>query len=171
MLILDADGLNALAALPHTVLTESGASVVLTPHPLEFARLSGLTVEEVLRDPIGHAKAYAEKTGVILLLKGATTVITDGKRVILVDRGCPGMATAGSGDVLSGILAAVCGASAAGGADGDLLFAVATAAYINGFAGELAECDASSVSMTAGDTARAVKRAVSDICSAKEICP
>ncbi|MBO5271118.1 MAG: NAD(P)H-hydrate dehydratase, partial [Clostridia bacterium] len=139
VLILDADGLNALARLPRDLLKNSAASVVLTPHPLEFARLAGTTVDAVLADPIGNAKAYAAETGAIVLLKGPTTVVSDGKRVILVDRGCPGMATAGSGDVLSGILAAVSGATAAGGANGDLLTAVAAAAYLNGRAGEIAE--------------------------------
>lgn len=157
-LILDADGLNALSRLPRGILRESAASVVLTPHPLEFARLSGKTVDGVLDDPIGCASEYARETGAVVLLKGPTTVVTDGDRVLLSDRGCPGMATAGSGDVLSGILAALCGA---GGAD--LLLTVAAAAYINGCAGELAERESCAVSMTAGDTARAVKQAVTEL--------
>lgn len=156
-LVLDADGLNALARLPRELLREREGKVVLTPHPLEFARLSGLTVNEVLDDPIGHAKDYARDTGAVVLLKGATTVVTDGERVILVDRGCPGMATAGSGDVLSGILAALLGYVS------DPTVATATASYLNGRAGELAEKENGAISMTAGDTARQVKNAVREL--------
>ena len=157
-LVLDADGLNALARLPRELLRESGARIVLTPHPLEFARISGRPLEAVLDDPIGCAREYAEETGTVVLLKGPTTVVTDGERVLLSDRGCPGMATAGSGDVLSGILASLCGA---GGED--LLLTVAAAAYINGYAGELAERESCAAAMTAGDTARAVKQAVTEL--------
>ncbi|MBR2907858.1 MAG: NAD(P)H-hydrate dehydratase [Clostridia bacterium] len=156
-LVLDADGLNALAKLPRQLLCESAATVVLTPHPLEFARLAGLTVDEVLNDPIGRARGYARETGAIVLLKGSTTVVTDGEEVILVDRGCAGMATAGSGDVLSGILAALLGYVS------DPLSAVASAAYLNGRAGELAEAENGTIPMTAGDTARKVKNAVTEV--------
>lgn len=156
-LVLDADGLNALARLPRTLLRGSSAEVILTPHPLEFARLSGKTVEEVLEDPIGCAKEYARETGAVVLLKGASTVISDGESVILVDRGCAGMATAGSGDVLSGILGALCGYA------DDPLRIAASAAYLNGLAGELAEEENGAISMTAGDTARKVKDAVKTV--------
>lgn len=153
-LLLDADGLSALARLPRERVKESRATVVLTPHPLEFARLSGLTIDEVLSDPIGHAKRYARETGAIVLLKGATTVVTDGNDVILVDRGCAGMATAGSGDVLSGVLAALLGYVS------DPLLATASAAYLCGCAGEIAEKENGAISMTAGDTARHIRDAV-----------
>ena len=85
--------------------------------------------------------------GVTVLLKGPTTVVTDGDDVFLVDRGCPGMATAGSGDVLSGILAAICGSV------DDPLLAAAAGAWVNGRAGELAEAEYGAVSMIASDTA------------------
>lgn len=160
VLILDADGLNALAKLPRETLRASSASVILTPHPLEFARLSGKELDAVLEDPIASAREYAAETGAIVLLKGTTTVVSDGDEVLMIDRGCPGMATAGSGDVLSGILAAICGVRRDG-----LLQATAAAAFLNGYAGELAERESCSISMTAGDTARMVKKAVTKICS------
>jgi NAD(P)H-hydrate epimerase len=72
------------------------------------------------------------------------------RRVFMTDRGCPGMATAGSGDVLSGILSAVCANAE------DLTLAAAVGAYINGAAGELAQSRRSAVTMTAADTASAV---------------
>ena len=89
----------------------------------------------------------------MVLLKGPATVVTDGARTRIVDAGCPGMATAGSGDVLSGILAAAAAVA-------EPLEAAAAAAYINGKAGELAQRRSGSVSMTAGDTAGCVGEVV-----------
>ena len=86
-----------------------------------------------------------------MLLKGSATVITDGNDTWMTDRGCPGMASAGSGDVLSGILAALCA-----WLPDDLLRITAAAAWINGRAGELAQSKSSDISMTAGDTVRAL---------------
>lgn len=157
-LILDADALNALAVLDQSLLKNAVGRVVLTPHPLEFSRLSALSVAEILADPIGTARAYAKAHRVTVLLKGTATVITDGERVYLTDTGCAGMATAGSGDVLSGILAAVCGFS-----HENLPLAVAAGAYINGRAGELAQRKTNAVSMTAGDTALSVAAAITEI--------
>ena len=85
----------------------------------------------------------------IVLLKGSATLITDGENTWLTDRGCPGMASAGSGDVLSGILTALCA-----WLPDDLLRTTAAAAWINGRAGELAQGRSSDISMTAGDTVR-----------------
>ena len=82
----------------------------------------------------------------ILLLKGSTTIITDGELVYLVNRGCSGMATAGSGDVLTGILGGLLAYNEAN------LLTVATAAYINGLAGEEAEKEIGAVSLMATDT-------------------
>ena len=152
-LIIDADGLNALAALLQEepeMLKEAACPVVLTPHPGEFSRLCGKSIPEIQADSIALAEAFAARHGVILLLKGPATIVTDGKNTLLVDRGCPGMATAGSGDVLSGILAAVCAGQP------DLLKAVAGGAWLNGAAGELAQSRVGAVSMTASDTVRAL---------------
>ena len=131
------------------------SSVILTPHLKEFSRLTGRSLQEIQASPIPLAKAYAAETGVILLLKGPATIITDGRRVILTDAGCPGMATAGSGDVLSGILAAL-----AGWMESPLL-AAAAAAFINGRAGEAAQAETNSISMIAGDTVAAIPRIIS----------
>ena len=96
-----------------------------------------------------------------MLLKGPATQVTDGRVTYLSDRGCPGMATAGSGDVLSGILAAVC----AGGAP--LPLAAAAGAWLNGRAGELAQEKTGEVSMTAGDTAAAIPAAIRSLMEAE----
>ena len=154
-LLIDADGINTLAAMGTDVLREAHCPVVLTPHPLDFQRLSGVPATEAAADPVRHARDFAGKYGVTLLLKGTTTVVSDGKETMLVSRGCPGMATAGSGDVLSGILVGLLGWNE------PTVLTVACGAYIAGLAGEIAERDTNPISMTAGDTARHVADAVS----------
>jgi NAD(P)H-hydrate epimerase len=163
-LIIDADGLNAMAKLDRGIIRNTGASLVLTPHVKEFSRLSGMNVEEIKADPVSAAAGLADELEATVLLKGSTTVVTEPRkgprpdmyqnqkirRVFMTDRGCPGMATAGSGDVLSGILSAVCANAE------DLTLAAAVGAYINGAAGELAQSRRSAVTMTAADTASAV---------------
>ena len=150
-LILDADGLNALAGMHCEGLAEAKGQVILTPHPGEFSRLSGKSIEKILNNPIPLAEEFARNHQVTLLLKGPATVVTDGAETILTDRGAPGMATAGSGDVLSGILAAVAAVHP------DIpVKAAAAAAWINGCAGEIAQAGTGDISMTAGDTAAAI---------------
>ncbi len=173
-LIVDADGLNAMAGLDRPIIRNTKARLVLTPHLKEFSRLSGAPTEDVKAAPVESAKALANELKAVVLLKGSTTAVagpvTDDpkyaasqladdagmplQKVLLTDRGCPGMATAGSGDVLSGILSAVCV-----NAD-DLVLAAAAGAYINGAAGELAQSRRSAVTMTSSDTAACVAEAV-----------
>ena len=147
-LIIDADGLNTLSRMPDgkELLKETACSVVITPHLMEFSRLSGYTLDEIKANRIELAKEFANKYHVILLLKGAETVVTDGESVIICDKGTPGMATAGSGDVLSGILTGLLGYLEAS------VMTVASAAFINGYAGELAANEYTEIGMTAGDT-------------------
>ena len=157
-LILDADGLNALAAIGPALLKDAAGSVLLTPHLGEFSRLSGKSIDVIRKDPEGAAKAFAAETGTVVLLKGPETVVTDGTETLITDRGCPGMATAGSGDVLSGILAAVCAAN-----PGKLTEAAAAGAWLNGRAGEIAQARYGDVSMIASDTAGAIPEALKEI--------
>lgn len=161
-LVIDADGLNTLSELDLGLLRQSASKILLTPHPKEMERLCGRPIGEILNDPIGTATEFAAKYGVTVLLKGPTTVITDGRETYLVDRGCAGMATAGSGDVLSGILV---------GLFGYLELTPKTAAcgaYLAGLAGELAERDLCSVSMLASDTIAHIPAAVSMIAAYKK---
>jgi len=157
-LILDADGLNALAAIGPGLLRNAAGSVLLTPHLGEFSRLTGKRIDEIRKDPEGSAEAFAAETGATVLLKGPETVVTDGKETLVTDRGCPGMATGGSGDVLSGILAAVCAAN-----PGRLTEAAAAGAWLNGRAGEIAQAQYGDVSMIASDTAKAIPEALKEI--------
>ncbi|MBR6577960.1 MAG: NAD(P)H-hydrate dehydratase [Clostridia bacterium] len=156
-LIVDADGLTALSHLGSDAIKNASCELILTPHNMEFSRISGLSIDEILSAPIDHAKKFAKDHGCTLLLKGPSTIVTDGERVYVIDRGCAGMATAGSGDVLSGILAATAAYIPSP------LEATALAAYINGTAGELAESRTNPISMTAGDTVSAIPKIISSI--------
>ena len=157
-LVIDADGLNTLSEMELSLLRKTSCRVILTPHPKEMERLCGLPVEQILSDPIRCAEEFAREHGVILLLKGPCTVVTDGEETYLVNRGCAGMATAGSGDVLSGVLAGLLGYAAA------TPLTVAAGAYLAGRAGELAEQEGNAISMTASDTVAHIGKAVSEIC-------
>lgn len=152
--VIDADGLNTLSNLDLDILKSTRCKVILTPHLKEFERLSKITIDEIKRNCINIAKEFAKKYNVILLLKGPTTIVTDGKEVYLVKSGCPGMATAGSGDVLSGILVGLLGYN-----DVDLL-TVATGAYLNGISGEIAEKKYTDISMVAHDTIECIPDAI-----------
>lgn len=170
-LIIDADGLNALASIERDLIRGSAARLLLTPHVKEFSRLSGMSIEDIKADPVSAACCLADDLNAVVLLKGSTTVVAgpasdrtagnsetpDARRILMTGRGCPGMATAGSGDVLSGILAAICVNT------DDLVLAGAAGAYINGAAGELAQSRRSAVTMTASDTARCVAEVIENI--------
>lgn len=137
-LVLDADALNALEGEPER-LRDVAAKVVITPHPGEASRLAGRAVP---RDDAGRsafAEELARRAGCVVLLKGRHTVITDGQRTELNDTGNSGMATAGSGDVLGGILVAfLARAVAQGDAAGDAFASAWRAARVHGIAGDYA---------------------------------
>jgi hydroxyethylthiazole kinase-like uncharacterized protein yjeF len=127
-LVLDADALNALSASAWT----ARASVILTPHPGEMARFLGVSRAHVLQDPAALAAATAKRLGIVCVLKGHRTVISDGVRTYRSSSGNQAMATGGMGDVLTGLIAALVG-------QGLSPFAAATAGvYLHGLAGDLA---------------------------------
>lgn len=152
-LIIDADGINALAKNKE-ILKGAKARVVLTPHPLEFSRLSGLAVKEILSDPVGCARTFAKEYGTVLLLKGASTVVADEKDCYIVTAGCAGMATAGSGDVLSGILTGLLAYTE------PCAKSVACGAHIAGKAGERAGQKYGDISMLSSDTVAHIPEAI-----------
>ena len=106
-IIMDADALNHISKDLGLFPAYKG-SIVITPHPGEMARLTGMDIEEITNSPIDVATNFAKEMGVVVLLKGATTVVAhpDG-RIYLNSTGNPGMATGGSGDVLTGLIAAL----------------------------------------------------------------
>ena len=103
-LIIDADGLNTLSKMDLDILKKRNCNILLSPHLKEFSRLCRKDIEEIKKDSLNLVKEFASTYKVTILLKGHTTIISDGKDIYLVKTGTPGMATAGSGDVLSGIL-------------------------------------------------------------------
>ena len=147
-LIIDADGLNVLSQCggPGGWLEKKKADIVLTPHPGEMARLW----KSVFREPMPEdrqecAGKCAEKTNTILVLKGSKTVVTDGGRVYINTTGNPGMATAGCGDVLTGVITALAGQGLS------LFDAAVLGVYLHGFAGDVASALHGQVTMIATD--------------------
>ena len=132
-MVIDADALNALAAHPGE-WNGRGRLMVLTPHPGEMARLAGMSIREVEADREGLARHFATTHSVTLVLKGWRTLIAhpDG-RIAINTTGNPGMAKGGSGDILTGIVAAMIGQYPEQPAE-----AVEAAVYLHGLAGDFA---------------------------------
>ena len=131
-LVIDADGLNNLAGIKNWPAGLK-ARLILTPHPGEMRRLwSGLLREELPDNRQQQALELAQRTNTIVVLKGAGTVVTDGEKAYINKTGNPGMATAGSGDVLTGVITALLGQ---GLSDFD---AAVLGVYIHGLAGDIA---------------------------------
>ena len=156
-LVLDADALNTIAKYPELLEKRRSGKVVLTPHPGEFSRLSGLSVSEILSDPARHAAEYASRHALTVLLKGADTFVSDGQRTYVNSRGTPGMATAGSGDVLTGIITALAARNT------DLTLAAAVGAFVAGVAGEAAAKEYGVTGMISPDTVKYIAYAIKEI--------
>ncbi len=143
--VIDADGLNALAVEPG-LLSALSRPVILTPHPGEFARLTGADVAAVQADRINSAARFAVTSEhLVIVLKGAGTVVTDGKRFYVNRTGNPGMATGGAGDVLTGVIAALVGQRLPAFESAQL------GVYIHGLAGDIARDQSGMIGMIAGD--------------------
>lgn len=148
-LILDADALNVLQGRADLLAASTGRPLVLTPHPGEFARLAGRTVKEVQADRLSLAREFAMRHEVFLVLKGHHTLTaTPAGRVWVNQTGNPGMATAGSGDVLGGVIA---GLVAQFHAQQPMETLLAAAVFLHGYAGDLAARESGEMGLTAGD--------------------
>jgi len=152
-LIIDADGLNNLAGIKDWPV-KLKANLILTPHPGEMKRLwSALFRESLPPDRQQQAVQLAQQTKTVLALKGAGTVVTNGQKVYINKTGNPGMATAGSGDVLTGVITALAGQ---GLSDFD---ATVLGVYIHGLAGDIAAENLGQVSLIATDIIDALPEA------------
>ena len=152
-LLIDADGLNNLARMKDWS-AQRKASLILTPHPGEMKRLwSGLLREPLPAERQAQAVQFAQRTGAVVVLKGAGTVVTDGERIYVNQTGNPGMATAGSGDVLTGVITALMGQ---GLSDFD---AAVLGVYIHGMAGDIAGERLGQISLIATDITQALSDA------------
>jgi NAD(P)H-hydrate epimerase len=150
-LILDADGLNAFAGAAELLTARKSPTLVLTPHPGEFSRLIGSSVAEIEADRFRLARQFAMKYKLVLLLKGARTLIADpGGRVRINSSGNPGLATGGSGDVLSGLIGGLL-------AQGLTAFAAASlGAWLHGAAADLLATELGCAGLLAGDLLKVI---------------
>ena len=153
-LVLDADGINALAGHAQ-ILRRAQAPVILTPHPGEMARLLGKSVGDVQKDRLGAAGSFAQEFNVHLVLKGAGTVIAAPDGALAVNpTGNPGMATGGTGDVLTGMIV---GFLAQGLSPWE---AACAGCYLHGVAGDLVAARRGEIGMIARDLLDAIPEAI-----------
>ncbi|MEG0784573.1 MAG: NAD(P)H-hydrate dehydratase [Christensenella sp.] len=152
--VIDADGLNALAGHLEFLENKKG-DIILTPHPKELSRLSGMPITQILENPVKVAMDFAVEYGVTLVLKGSTTVVADAfGNTSLMCVGSPGMAKGGSGDVLTGVIAGLLTQGK------DVYEAALYGVYIAGMAGEFAAEQEGEYSMTPMDTVNFIGRAI-----------
>ena len=143
--VLDADGISAFAG-DARALRSRDADLVITPHPGELARLLGVATDAVVNDRWGHARRAARETGAVVVLKGRQTLISDPALGTWVNpTGNPGMATGGSGDVLTGVIAALLAQGL------EPPSAARMGVYVHGLAGDLAAATWGETSMAASD--------------------
>ena len=143
-MVVDADALSHIAT-DVSVLGRCHERMILTPHPGEFSRLTGLEPSVIQDDRSGTAARFAREHQAVIVLKGHRTVVTDGERAYTNQSGNPGMATAGSGDVLTGSIGALLG-------QGMVPFdAARLGVHLHGIAGDLAARSLGEVSVTAED--------------------
>ncbi|MFA5271740.1 MAG: NAD(P)H-hydrate dehydratase [Candidatus Omnitrophota bacterium] len=153
-LVIDADGLNALSADLTVLERRKSKNIVLTPHYLEFSRLTKLKVEEIKQKRKELVKEFAFKYNLTLVLKGHKTIVSDGKELFENNTGNPGMATAGSGDVLAGMIASLIG-------QGLTCFEAAKiGVYLHGLSGDLAAKEKTEICLIASDIIEYLPKAV-----------
>ena len=156
-IVIDADGINVLS---HKIdfLSKAKVPVILTPHPKEFSKLTGLSIQEINNNRVETARSFAVKWKVHLVLKGARTVVAYPNGEIYINiTGNPGMATAGSGDVLTGMITGLL----AQGIKPDI--AVVAAVYLHGKAGDFAALEKGEYGLIAGDMVEAIPYVLKEI--------
>jgi len=156
-LIIDADGINNLAG-QLTILNQTRSPVILTPHPGELARLTGITPKEINQHRVQIAREFAEKNRVILVLKGAPTVIASPDHPVFINpTGNSGLATGGTGDVLTGLIAGLLAQNVRP------LDAAITAVFLHGKAGDLAAKELTEYCLAAEDLLHYLPRAFAQL--------
>ncbi len=154
-IVIDADGINLISANINMLETVRGRAII-TPHPGEMAKLLRLSIEQVESNRILLAKAVAKQFGIIVVLKGANTVVSDGEHTFVNRTGNAGMARGGCGDLLAGMIAGLV-------AQGyDLMQAAVTGVYIHGAVGDLAAARFSQTGMTPTDMIKLLPSLLSD---------
>jgi ADP-dependent NAD(P)H-hydrate dehydratase / NAD(P)H-hydrate epimerase len=163
-IVLDADGLNAFENRANE-LNGKDRLLVITPHPGEMARLAGCSIAEVQKDRLGMARRFAREHDVIVVLKGNRTLVVrpDGEACVNTT-GNPGMSTGGTGDILTGMVAALLGQRTIGQIKNaqrldDAMLAVCAAVYLHGLAGDVMRESVGEHSMVATDLLRGLPEA------------
>lgn len=145
-IVLDADGINCISKGNPDILLNRKAETVITPHPGELSRLLGLDIDTIQKKRFEYSKMISNKYNVITVLKGANTLVTNPKGDIYINfTGNPGMATAGSGDLLTGIIASFIGQGMTS------YEAAVLGVYCHGIAGDLAKMDKGEYGMISRD--------------------
>ncbi len=153
--LLDADALTLMSPWPDDVRGDHDRPIVVTPHAAEMARIAGTDTATVLEDRVGAARAFATRCGVIVALKGARSVVAEpGGEVFVNPTGNAGMATGGSGDVLSGLIGALVGQR-----PGDVIGATIAGVYLHGLAGDIAAGETGIRALLASDITDRIGRA------------
>lgn len=153
-LIVDADGLNVLSEYGTDALKVKNCDVLVTPHVKEFSRLTGLSVADILSDPVAHAQNFAAEHKITVLLKSACSVITDGINTAVNVRGTTALSKGGSGDILSGL---VCGNAARGL---DLFEAAVASSFVLGVSAEICSGEQTDYCVTAKDLLKNLPKSV-----------
>ena len=160
-LVIDADAINSMADHREeslSLLKNSKRGVILTPHPLEFSRLSGLSGDYINENRIECAMKFAKENNVVLLLKGYKTVITDGSEAYINTSGSSALAKAGSGDALSGMLSSLAATMVL-----PLVKVGALGAYIHGKAGDNLAKELSEYGVTPSDLPKEMAKVIAEI--------
>ena len=153
-MIVDADGLTALALNLKILSKRKTSSLILTPHPGEFSRLLKLDIDKIKKKRKELVKKFALRYNLTLVLKGKNTLVSDGKRIFENNTGNPGMATAGTGDVLTGVIAGLLAQGI------DQFEAAKTGVYLHGLAADYAARDKTENCLIASDIIEYLPKAI-----------
>jgi NAD(P)H-hydrate epimerase len=163
-LVLDADAINAFSGDPERLVGRDGVDVIITPHPGEMARLLNISIEAVQHDRLNYARDFAAAHRVHVVLKGHRTIIAAPENRAFVNlTGNAGMATGGTGDLLTGMIAAWFAQIL------DAEAACKLAVYLHGTAGDLAEADEGEVALIASDVANHLGDAVLELTARRRV--
>ncbi len=156
-IVLDGDGLNCVSQC-RDILIKYNGDIVITPHPGELSRLLNIGIDEIQSNRIESAKKASKIFGVITVLKGANTIVCNKKGEIYINNtGNPGMATAGSGDVLTGIITSLIGQGL------DLMDSAKLGVYLHGLSGDLASHDKGEYGLISSDIIERIPYAIKTI--------
>lgn len=154
-IVIDADGLNTISK--DLKILSKNKNLILTPHEGEFSRLLNLPISEISSNREVLAKKFAKEHSVILVLKGANTIVTDGEEVYINKSGTSGLATAGSGDVLTGIITSLLGQGY------EKFQAAALGVYIHGLCGNFLETKLGTDGIIASDILNEIPRVIKEL--------